>query len=170
MRIRKSAAVAATMAILVAGCGGPPEGTKSFQDLRRRHVEHPVRYEQSPPVGGKHAPYWQDCGFYSEPVRNENAVHSMEHGAVWITYRPGLPEKQVDKLRQMAESQTQVLVSPYPDLPSPVVASAWGEQLRLDSATDPHLKQFVKSFRRGSQAPEPDAPCTGGKSTTTSKP
>jgi Protein of unknown function (DUF3105) len=138
--------------------------------LRRRHVEHPVRYEQSPPVGGKHAPYWQDCGFYSKPVRNENAVHSMEHGAVWITYRPGLPEKQVDKLRQMAESQTQVLVSPYPDLPSPVVASAWGEQLRLDSATDPRLKQFVKIFRRGSQAPEPDAPCTGGKSTTTSKP
>lgn len=170
MRIRKRAAVAATAVILVVGCGGPPEGTKSFQNLSRRHVEHPMRYEQNPPVGGKHAPFWQDCGFYSKPIRNENAVHSMEHGAVWITYRPGLPEEQVDKLRQMARNQTHILVSPYSDQPSPVVASAWGRQLRLDSAADSRLRQFVSAFQRGSQAPEPDAPCTGGRSATTSEP
>jgi hypothetical protein len=170
MRIRKRAAVAAATAMLLVGCGGPPEGTKSFQNLSRRHVEHPVHYEQSPPVGGKHAPFWQDCGFYSKPIRNENAVHSMEHGAVWITYRPGLPEEQVDKLRQMAQNQTHILISPYPDQPSPVVASAWGEQLRLDSAADSRLEQFVSAFQRGPHAPEPDAPCTGGRSATVSEP
>jgi hypothetical protein len=60
-------------------------------------------------------------------VRNETAVHSMEHGAVWITCRPGLPTEQVDKLRELATSKTYVLASPYPDLPAPVVASAWGK-------------------------------------------
>jgi hypothetical protein len=112
----------------------------------------------------------QNCGFYSEPVRNETAVHSMEHGAVWITYRPGLPTEQVDKLRELATSKTYVLVSPYPDLPAPVVASAWGNQLRLDSAEDPHLKQIVATFRQGPQTPEPGTPCTGGTSKTVPQP
>jgi hypothetical protein len=94
----------------------------------------------------------------------------MEHGAVWITYRPGLPEEQVDKLRQMARNQTHVLVSPYPDQPSAVVASAWGKQLRLDSAADSRLEQFVSAFQRGPHAPEPDAPCRGGRSATVSEP
>jgi Protein of unknown function (DUF3105) len=99
-------------------------------------------------------------------VRNETAVRSMEHGAVWITYRPGLPTEQVDKLRELATRKTYVLVSPYPDLPAPVVASAWGRQLRLDSAEDLHLKRFVATFRQGPQTPEPTAPCTGGTSKT----
>jgi hypothetical protein len=148
---------------------GPPEGTKSFQNLGYDHVKGSVHYRQIPPVGGDHASIWQNCGFYPEPVRGETAVHSMEHGAVWITYRPGLPAEQVDKLRDLA-SKTYVLVSLYPDLPTPVVASAWGKQLRLDSAEDPRLKQFVSAFRQGPQTPEPGVPCMGGTSKTVSQP
>ena len=75
---------------------------ESFHNMDYDHVKGSVDYMQSPPVGGDHASIWQNCGFYSEPVRNETAVHSMEHGAVWITYRPGLPTEQVDKLRELA--------------------------------------------------------------------
>jgi hypothetical protein len=89
----------------------------------------------------------------------------MEHGAVWITYQPNLPADQVDILRKAAQ-QSYVLVSPYPGLPSPVVASAWSNQLKLDSASDPKLDQFVRYFRQGPQTPEPGAPCTGGTSAT----
>lgn len=142
--------------------GGPPEGVQSFEITNRDHTRVAVSYPQTPPVGGEHSPIWQNCGFYDQPVRNENAVHSMEHGAVWITYRPDLPQDQVSKLRKLADGQTFVLVSPYPNLPAPVVASAWGKQLRLDSADDPRLKQFIRAFRSGPQTPEPGAPCTGG--------
>ena len=55
-----------------------------------------------------------------------------------------------------------MLVSPYPDLPAPVVASAWGYQLRLDSAADDRLDAFVRRFVQGAQAPERGSPCTGG--------
>jgi hypothetical protein len=95
-------------------------------------------------------------------VRDENAVHSLEHGAVWITYRPDLPQNQVDQLRDLAQNQTYVLVSPRADLPSPVVASAWGKQLRLQSADDPDLERFIGAFRQGPQTPEQGAACTGG--------
>jgi hypothetical protein len=120
-----------------------------------------VDYPQSPPVGGPHNPIWQNCGFYSKPVRNEHAVHSMEHGAVWITYSPDLPEDQVEEIKSLT-LKNYVLVSPYPGLPAPVVASAWGKQLRLDSANDPRLGQFVTTYRLGPQNPEPGAPCSGG--------
>ena len=140
----------------------PPEGVESFSDLSRNHVEGTVSYPQNPPVGGDHNPVWQNCGFYSSPVQNEHAVHSMEHGAVWITYQPDLPSDQVEVLRNLAHDNTYILVSPYPDLPTPVVASAWGKQLQLDSANDPRLEQFVSAFKEGPQTPEPGAPCTGG--------
>ena len=86
----------------------------------------------------------------------------MEHGAVWITYRPDLPTDQVDRLRQLAHREQYVIVSPYLGLPAPVVASAWARQLRLDSAIDPRLTQFVRAFALGDQAPERGGPCTGG--------
>jgi hypothetical protein len=139
----------------------PPAGVRSFAISDHGHVERPVSYPQSPPVGGPHDPVWQNCGFYDEPVRNENAVHSLEHGAVWITYQPDLPQEQVNRLRDMAHSQTYILVSPYPGLDSPVVASAWGKQLRLEGADDPRLERFVGAFRRGPQA-HPGEPCSGG--------
>ena len=140
----------------------PPAGVESFEITERAHVQVPVTYAQTPPVGGDHALRWQTCGFYDVPVASENAVHSMEHGAVWITYRPDLRSEEVDALRRLAGRWTHVLVSPYPDLSAPVVASAWGRQLQLDSADDPRLVQFIRAFRLGAQAPERGGPCTDG--------
>src|SRR5919107_4001008 len=138
-----------------------PAGVQSFENLRRNHTFQPVTYEQSPPVGGDHNPICQNAGFYEEPVPNEKPVHTMEHGAVWITYEPDLPQDQKDELRQIVESQECLLASPYPDLPTPVVASAWGKQLRLQSVDDPGLRQFIQAYRKGPQTPEPSASCTG---------
>ncbi len=92
-------------------------------------------------------------------------MHSLEHGAVWITYKPGLPEKQINSLRRLAQRQNYVLLSLYPGLSedSPVVVSAWGRQLRLEGAYDSRLDRFVRAFRRGPQAPERGGPITGRK-------
>lgn len=144
----------------------PPEGVESFEDLEKGHVQEPVTYEQTPPVGGRHAPAWQTCGYYPAPIANENGVHSLEHGAVWITYRPDLPEDQVTKLREMTEDTTYVLTAPYPDLPAPVVASSWGKQILLDSANDDRLDAFIREYRQGPDTPELGATCSGGVTTT----
>ncbi|HZC18414.1 MAG TPA: DUF3105 domain-containing protein [Rubrobacteraceae bacterium] len=149
----------------------PPEGVEEFDVSSgvNNHTQDPVAYEQDPPVGGPHNPVWQTQGFYDEPIRNENAVHDLEHGAVWITYSPDLPQDQKDTIKQIVESQDCLLASPYPNLPedSPVVASAWGYQLKLTSADDPNLEKFVSAYRKGPQTPEPGATCAGGTSETT---
>ncbi len=126
------------------------------------HTQGDVDYAQSPPAGGAHNDIWQNCGFYAEPVRNETAVHSLEHGAVWITYSPDLPQDEIERLQDLAQSNRYVLASPYPDLPSPVVASAWGKQLTLESAEDSNLEQFIGAYSQGPQTPEPGATCSGG--------
>jgi hypothetical protein len=127
------------------------------------HTEDPVEYAQDPPAGGPHAPAWQKCAAYDAPIRNENAVHSQEHGAVWITYQEDLPEAEVEALAELTENR-YVLVSPYPDLDDPIVASAWGAQLRLDAADDPRLGEFIERF--AGNGPEPGANCDSGLETT----
>lgn len=162
-----AAVVIAFVAIVVVDmrsrtASAPPGGVESFEVATRNHTEADVDYAQTPSVGGDHNPVWQNCGAYSEPVREENVVHSLEHGAVWITYSPDLPEEQVDQLREIASGQTYVLVSPFEGLSSPIVASAWGNQASFESADSENLDQFVSAFRLGPETPEPGAACTGG--------
>ncbi len=136
-------------------------GEVQTYQVTRNHTPDPVTYAQTPPVGGDHDQRWQNCGYYDAPLRNENAVHSLEHGAVWITYQQDLPAEQVAALREKANAG-YILVSPYVGLPTPVVASAWGVQIQLDSANDPALDAFIRAYKQGPQTPEPGAACTSG--------
>lgn len=147
-----------------------PSGTVIYPELNRTHVLGKVNYDHSPPVGGNHSPVWLNCGIYDHPVANENAVHSLEHGSVWVTYLPDLPQAEVDTLRTLVKAsyagpQHYVILSPYPGQSTPVIASAWGYQLTLQTPTDPRLKAFINYFRRGPQTLEPSGKCTGGTGT-----
>jgi hypothetical protein len=89
-------------------------------------------------------------------------VHSLEHGAVWITYRPDLPGADVQRLRTLA-SDDYMLLSPYPGLPAPVVVTAWNRQMQLAGADDPRLPQFIRRFKNNAATtPEFGATCLGG--------
>ena len=156
------------VALVAAGFGlawyqwfRPIEGVVTFSNLSQDHVEEPQTYPQTPPVGGPHSGTWLNCGIYDSPVPNENAVHSLEHGTVWITYRPDLAAEDVERLRAVARGRSHAIVSPYPDLPSPVVVSAWGLQLQVESASDPRIERFMDRYEQGPQTPEPGASCRG---------
>lgn len=132
-------------------------------DLGRNHVDTVVEYQQNPPVGGDHHPTWLNCGTYEEPVPNHHAVHSLEHGAIWLTYEPGIAEEDLDALRDLA-SQEFVLLSPNEGQEHPIMATAWGRQLGVESGDDTRLEGFIREWRQGPQTPEPGAACTGGTS------
>jgi hypothetical protein len=136
------------------------EGVSTYP-AEQEHVTGPVTYEQTPPAGGPHAPTWLNCNVYEAEVPNENAVHSMEHGAVWITYQPDLPPQEIAVLQE-GLGQPYEILSPFEDLPAPVVASAWGKQLLLDGVDDPKLRSFISEYKQGPQTPEAGAACTGG--------
>lgn len=142
--------------------GNGVEGLTTYGSPEQTHTTEPVTYEQTPPVGGPHDPTWQNCGVYDQPIRSENAVHAMEHGAVWITYRPDLAADDVATLQALARGRRYLLLSPYPDLPMPVVASGWGVQVQVDNAADEQLSSFITQYMEGPQTPEPGATCSGG--------
>jgi len=142
-------------------------GLQTFPENNHKHVTGTVVYDHTPPAGGAHSAVWQNCGIYGQPVQNEHAVHSMEHGAVWITYRPDLTAGSVAQLRDFVRShavgrQGYLLLSPYRGLSSPVVASTWGAQLALTGPSDPRLAAFVSRYAGGGQGGEPGGECTGG--------
>ncbi|NKY10877.1 DUF3105 domain-containing protein [Cellulomonas hominis] len=138
------------------------DGVEQIDGLTFNHVTTAVDYAQDPPAGGDHNAAWLNCGVYTEPVPDENAVHSLEHGAVWITYDPALPADQVAALEALATGQSYVIVSPYEGLDSAVAASAWGYQLMVDSADDERLAVFVQKYLLNPELAEVGAPCSNG--------
>ncbi|MEO8971895.1 MAG: DUF3105 domain-containing protein, partial [Ktedonobacteraceae bacterium] len=91
---------------------GGIKGVVTYSNLSRNHVTGIVHYPQVPPVGGDHYPIWLNCGIYTAPVTDENGVHSMEHGAVWITYQPSLSSSAVQTLQNLVHGHTYVILSP----------------------------------------------------------
>jgi hypothetical protein len=140
-------------------------GVQKTSGLARNHVTTTVKYPQNPPVGGNHNGVWQNCAVYTTPLANEHAVHSLEHGAVWITYRPGLPAAQVSALAAKVDGNPYRLMSPYPGLKTAVSLQAWGRQIFVNSASDPKIDEFLDAYTQGPQAPE-QASCSGGTSDT----
>ncbi|WP_407541381.1 DUF3105 domain-containing protein [Deinococcus radiomollis] len=139
---------------------------QTFKYASGEHQEGQIAYTEHPPVGGKHNPRWQKCGVYTQPLYDQFAVHSMEHGAVWITYLPSLAAADVGKLKADVNGRSYTLLSPYPGQKSPVVLSAWNAQLPLDSASDPRIKDFLSKYEQGATAPERGAACDGPYSVT----
>ncbi|MBW8793532.1 MAG: DUF3105 domain-containing protein [Streptomyces sp.] len=132
--------------------------------LSRTHVTGTVQYPMHPPVGGNHNPVWLNCNgnVYTKVVKDENAVHALEHGAVWVTYTDKASKADVDKLAAKVKQTPYSLMSPYADQTSPIELSAWGHQLSVTSADDPKVGKFFQTYVQGKQTPEPGASCTGG--------
>lgn len=141
--------------------GDYQERLQLYPGLESTHVTSRVTYDQTPPVGGPHNAAWLNCGVYDEKQQNENAVHSLEHGAVWFTYDPAVatPE-QIAALVDLAPT-TYSLVTPYPGIGEAMAVSAWGAQLRFTDVDDPAIGDFLDEFWRSPSSPEPNAPCTG---------
>ncbi|NGO10739.1 DUF3105 domain-containing protein [Streptomyces sp. HC44] len=132
--------------------------------LKFDHVEGNVDYPMTPPVGGSHDKAWMTCNgtVYTKAIRDENAVHSLEHGAVWITYNGLAGATDVKQLAERVARTPYTLMSPVAQQSGTIMLSAWGHQLTVDTASDPRVEQFITAYVQGPQTPEPGAACTGG--------
>jgi len=181
------AAAASALVLVVAGCGTTVEGAAVADPFAPSNdnldpslgiegitvVEYPVglhvratqrvAYDRTPPFGGPHDAVWAACTgtVYDKPIRSENAVHSLEHGAVWITYDPALVTgAALDGLVDRVEGQPYLMMSPYPGLSVPISLQSWGHQLVVDGPSDTRIDHFVAALRLNRNTfPEPGATC-----------
>ncbi|MER5777162.1 DUF3105 domain-containing protein [Streptomyces sp. NPDC002039] len=140
------------------------EQTWDAKKLGRNHVETVVKYEMNPPVGGDHHPRWTNCDgdVYANPLPQVNAVHSLEHGAVWVTYNEKAAKADVDTLAAKVGKTPYTMMSPVKEQAGAIMLSAWGKQLTVEKADDPRVAQFFTKYVQGPQTPEPGAACTNG--------
>jgi hypothetical protein len=157
------------LSLLFAACNKEEEsvpltGLKTFKYKGGDHKEGRLSYSETPPSGGAHNAAWQNCGVYDTQIAVENAIHSLEHGAVWITYRPDLSRDEVTKLREYAKGQTYMLISPYQygALDKPIYVLAWNQTLSVDKADDKRIASFIKKYKNvADNTPEFGATCSG---------
>jgi hypothetical protein len=144
----------------------PVKGEKSWnaKKLTQNHVTKAVSYPMNPPVGGDHSQAWMTCdgSVYTKAIPNENAVHSLEHGAVWVTYNDKAADADVKTLAGKVSKTPYTLMSPVKDQTGAIMLSAWGKQLTVEKASDPRVQQFLTKYVQGAQTPEPGAACTNG--------
>jgi len=160
--------VALAFLLGAAACGGGGGGTTAPEipgvvverAAGRNHRQGKIDYQKHPPSGGDHNPLPVTCGFYDQQPPDEFAVHSLEHGAVWIAFSPSLSAQDIAVLREFA-TLDHVLVTPYDGMSVPITLVAWERRLEVQSASDPRIKQFVDGFRNGPTAPERGSACTG---------
>jgi len=142
------------------------DGPASYVDYKAAihiNADQRVAYNRYPPVGGPHDGTWANCTgiVYATAVRNENMVHTLEHGAVWITYNPDtIADGDLATLTSLVQGQPYTTLSPYPGLDSPISLQAWAHQLKVDSASDERVKQFITALRQNRWVyPETGATC-----------
>jgi hypothetical protein len=141
------------------------QGIQIIKYAGGQHVtpDQRVAYTHSPPFGGAHDGYWAACTgvVYPNPVRQENLVHDLEHGAVWIAYNPDqISGAALSTLQDKVNGQPYTVMSPYPGLDQPISLQSWGHQLKLASADDPRIDQFISALRLNKyQYPEVGASC-----------
>jgi hypothetical protein len=131
----------------------------------RGHVgaDKRVAYDRSPPFGGPHDGTWAACNgvVYTTPVRSENMVHSLEHGAVWIAYNPErITGSALQSLKERVQGNNYLMLSPYPGLDAPISLQSWGHQLKLTDPTDKRIDHFIQALRLNQYTyPEIGASC-----------
>lgn len=144
-------------------------GVQVVDHLGTSHVtaDERVAYQQRPPVGGAHDEAWADCTgiAYPRPVREENLVHSLEHGAVWIAYDPEqLDDAEIGRLAARVDNQPHTAMSPYPGLNRPISLQSWGHRLAVNDPNDERIDQFITALRLNEYGVHPEV---GGTCQTT---
>jgi hypothetical protein len=134
------------------------------KEIKHNHVSGTVKYDTSPPIGGNHNALWADCTgkVYTTQIANENAVHMLEHGAVWITYNPDTATKaDIAELSTFVDGVDRMAMSPYAGLKTPISLQAWDYQLFVQKASDPRVQNFIDALKFNPKTtPEPGASCS----------
>lgn len=137
--------------ISVQGQSHVPDGTK-------------VDYNSNPPSSGNHYNNPEPAGIYDSAPPGGNLVHSLEHGAVIMWYKPltspnqpneatnssklaGLSTQDIEQLKQIynSASVSKKIMVPRPSLDVPIALSSWGRVLKLDKIDSNQIKAFMET-------------------------
>lgn len=123
-----------------------------YEAQNRNHIEvgaeHPP-HNSNPPSGGWHYALTSHKGFFDEPIPDENVIHNLEHGDVWISYHPRISQEAKSELKKFAFSK--ILISPRETNDTDIALVAWErvDKFNLDGGQLPEgrIRDFIKRYR-----------------------
>jgi len=89
-----------------------------------------VSYQSNPPTSGSHWPDPLLDGLYDTEKPDEALVHSLEHGRIWVSYKPDIGEEAIQALKNVLEGQSRVILTPRAANDTHIALAAW---TRLDT-------------------------------------
>jgi hypothetical protein len=109
-------------------------------------------YNSNPPTSGPH--YEQDAswGVYQTELPDEQLIHNLEHGGIWISYN-GIDDKTKTDLEKIAQSDPKIIVEPRSQDDAPIVLASWGRLQKLQVYDEKTILDFIKG--NIGKAPEP---------------
>lgn len=131
-------------------------------DNGQQHVASKEYGGTEPPTSGDHSSAlpWQE---YTTEIRDDNVIHNMEHGGIYISYSPDLPAEQVAQLRALffkpysmaGFSPTKAIMAPRANNDAPIIVSSWKRSEKLQSFDEEKLTQYY--LLNVGKSPEPSA-------------
>lgn len=136
-----------SQAITILGRNHVPDGTK-------------VSYNSNPPTSGNHYAVPASARFYDKELPDEQLVHNLEHGHVWVSFKPGLSAEIVDMLKSFSSSV--VIVTPRSANDADIALAAWGRLDKFNTANNVVDEQRIKDFIIRYQGKGPEKLSAGG--------
>ena len=128
------------------------EPIQSDNHVARNQTHAP--YSTNPPTSG---PHYGDgvagAGIHQEEVADELLVHSLEHGAVIISYKSSLASEDIEEIKKaFNQAEGKKILVPRKNLEVVVALTSWGRLLKLETIDQGKIKAFIEA--NSDQGPE----------------
>lgn len=136
--------------------------------ISRDHVTEAVNYAgySNPPTYGPHHGFRTDdggrsitprpTGIYDTEQPDEDLVHNLEHGHVWVSYNPALIRavdlRDLQQLVRDGGTNNGVIVTPRAENSSAIAMASWAHLEELDRFDETRVRSFIETNR--GHAPE----------------
>jgi len=129
----------------------PVEGTVDYDIVSRDHIAQGTNgsgYNSNPPSSG---PHWQGPaknGFYDTALPDQQLIHNLEHGHIWIAYKPDAGDEIKNRLKEIAQKEDwKVVVAPREANDAKIASVAWGRVLKMEDPDYEKIEDFIRTYR-----------------------
>ena len=138
----------------------PVEGTIDYPIVSREHISEGAGgsgYNSNPPSSGPHWPSSAKNGIYDVAEPDERYIHDLEHGYIWVTYKPDAGNETINKLKEIVKADDwKTVMTPRDKNDAKIALVAWGRVLNMDSLDEVKIKDFIKTYRNRGPEKTPD--------------
>ncbi|OGE80761.1 MAG: hypothetical protein A3H72_02390 [Candidatus Doudnabacteria bacterium RIFCSPLOWO2_02_FULL_48_8] len=124
---------------------------QTFENQGNEHLtegstDHPA-YNSNPPTSGWHWPQPAAWGVYSSTLPDEQLIHNLEHGGIWISYKPGtVDQTTIDKLQDFTKRYRKVIIEPRETNEAPIAFCAWTRLQTFAQFDELAMIKFIEAY------------------------